>query len=89
MSKSIIGRRKLPFPFNLFHLWKDETGYYNVKCKKCGWQKTYRIFSGKTWNAPGVTPADNIIKTRKELTDNCPECGGKVNKVKLPNFYKE
>ena len=89
MLKLIIGRRKLPFPLVLFYWRKDETGYYSVKCKKCGWQKTYRIFSGTTWNAPGVTPADNIIKTRKELPAVCLECGGKVNKIKLSNFNKE
>ena len=88
MSKSIIGRRKFPFPFNLLFIW-NETAYYTVKCKKCGWGKIYHLFSGTTWNAPGVTPVDNIIQTRKELPAACLDCGGKVNKVKLPNFYKE
>jgi len=88
MLNLIVSRRKLPFPFNLLFHW-NEPEYYIVKCKKCGWQKTYRIFSGTTWNAPGVTPADNIIKTRKELPAVCLECGGKVNKIKLPNFNKE
>ena len=89
MFKLIVGRRKTPFPFNFFSWWKDETGYYSVKCKKCGWQKIYHVFSGTTWNAPCVTPMENIVKTKNELPANCPECGGKVNKVKLPNFYKE
>ena len=88
MSKSIIGRRKLSFPFNLF-LRTNGPVYYTVKCKKCGWQKIYHVFSGTTWNAPGVTPVDNIIQTRKELPAACLDCCGKVNKVKLPNFYKE
>lgn len=84
--KGIWGRR-LPFPFNLFQ--QDKPATYHIKCKSCAWEKTYLVFSGKTWNAPGVTPAGNIIKTRKELPAACLECGGKVNKVKLPNFYKE
>jgi len=88
MLKLIIGRRKLPFPLNLLLQW-NEPAYYIVKCKKCGWQKVFRIFSGTTWNAPGVTHADNVVKAKRELPAACPECGGEVKKVKLPNFNKE
>ena len=82
-----IWGRRLPFPFYLFR--KDKNAMYRIECKKCGWQKVFWIFSGIVWYAPGVTPMGNIVKTKNELPANCPECGGKVNKIKLSNFNKE
>ena len=88
MLNLIVSRRKLPFPFNLLFHW-NEPEYYIVKCNKCGWQKMFRISNGTVWYAPGIVPVENIVKTKSELPAVCPECGGKVKKVKLPNFYKE
>ena len=82
-----IWGRRLPFPFYLFR--KDKNAMYRIECKKCGWQKVFRIFSGIVWHAPGVTPSGIVVKTKRELPVACLECGGKVKKVKLPNFYKE
>ena len=82
-----IWDRRLPFPFNLFR--KDKNVTYRIECKKCGWQKVFRIFSGTVWYAPGVTPSDNVVKAKRELPAVCPECGAKVRKYKLPCFIKE
>ena len=82
-----IWERRLPFPFNLFR--KDTNATYRIECKKCGWQKTYRVFSGTVWYAPGVTPSDIVVKTKRELPNICPECEAKVNKYKLPCLIKE
>ncbi len=59
--KGIWGRR-LPFPFNLFQQGKLAT--YHLKCKSCAWEKTYRVFSGTVWYAPGVTPSENVVKQK-------------------------
>ena len=83
---SICGNR-LPFPFNLFRNDKNVT--YRIECKKCGWQKDFRIFSGTVWYAPGVTPSDNVVKAKRELPAVCPECGARIRKYKLPCFIKE
>ncbi|MEI8245111.1 MAG: hypothetical protein WCI51_04725 [Lentisphaerota bacterium] len=83
---NICGHR-LPFPFNLFR--NDKNATYRIECKKCGWQKVFRIFSGTIWYAPGVSPSDNVVKTQSDLPAACPECGGEVKKVRLPCFAKE
>ncbi|MFA6103617.1 MAG: hypothetical protein WC721_15610 [Victivallaceae bacterium] len=82
-----IWGRRLPFPFNLFQ--QENNATYHLECKKCGWQKTYRIFSGTGWYVPGVTPSGNMVKTKRELPSVCPECGGRVKKYKLPCLIKE
>lgn len=82
-----IWGRRLPFPFNLFR--KDKNATYRMECKKCGWQKVYRVFSGTVWYATGITPSDNVVKTKSELPAACPECGGKVKTYKLPCLIKE
>lgn len=83
---NICGHR-LPFPLNLFR--KDKNVTYRIECKECGWQKDFRIFSGTVLYAPGVSPSDNVVKTKSELPAACSECGGKVIKVRLPCFAKE
>ena len=82
-----IWGRRLPFSLNLFR--NDKNAMYRIECKKCGWQKAFRIFSGTVWYAPGVSSSDNVVKTKSELPVTCPECGRKVKKVKLPCFAKE
>ncbi len=84
--KGIWGRR-LPFPFNLFR--QDKPATYRIKCKSCAWEKTYEVFSGTVWYAPGVTPAEIVVNTKRLLPAICPECGAKVNKYRLPCFNKE
>ena len=84
--KGIWGRR-LPFPFNLFQ--QDKPATYHIKCKNCAWEKTYRVFSGTVWYAPGITPAEIVVKTKGLLPAICPECGVKVNKYRLPCLNKE
>ncbi len=83
---NICGHR-LPFSFNLFRNDKNVT--YRIECKKCGWQKAFRIFSGTVWYAPGVTPSDNVVKTKNELPAACSGCGGKIRKIKLPYCAKK
>ncbi len=83
--KNIIGRNR-PFPFNLFQ--KEDNVTYRIECKTCCWQKVYRVFSGTVLYASGVTPADNVVKTKGELPKACPQCDGKVSKHKLPSFIK-
>lgn len=83
--KNIIDCRR-PFPFNLFQ--KEDNVTYRMECKTCNWQKLYRVFRGTVLYAPGVTPADNVVKAKSELPKACPQCGGSVKKHKLPSFIK-